>query len=182
MATEVLLQPSGRLNRTDVVKFAYFHHLRRFWLLIGLCLAFSMLGILAVVTSDDPDRLQNPGSAYFFLLVFGLIQLGLPCLSGWRQYSKMQVLREAMRFHITGEKIRLEGPNFSSEVMWPLVQAAYETRNAFLIYQSAQMAWILPKRFFWGDSELLAQGRQIISQSLVKPRRLRSVALLSSWF
>lgn len=182
MPTEILLQPAGRLSKTDVIKFAYFHHLRRFWPLVALCLCFSLLGLLAVISTGDPDRLRNPGSLYFFLLILALVQLGIPYLSAWRQYSKTQFLRDPMRFHITREKIRLEGSNFSSEVTWQFVKAAYETKNAFLIYQTAQMAWILPKRFFWGDSELLAQGRQIIAQSLVEPQRLRSVAILSSWF
>ena len=117
-----------------------------------------------------------------FLLILGLVQLGVPYVSARRQYSKTQFLREAMRFQITREKIRLEGPSFSTEIAWPLVKAAYETKNAFLIYQTAQTAWILPKRFFWGDSDLVAQCRQLMSQRLVGPQRLRSTSIFASWF
>ena len=56
--------------------------------------------------------------------------------------------QKPMRFLLTSERVRLEGPNFSGEMTWPFVHSVYETKNAFLIYQTAQVAWILPKRFF----------------------------------
>jgi hypothetical protein len=87
-----------------------------------------------------------------------------------------------MRYHFTSERIRLEGANFFSEINWPLVHGVYETKGAFLIYQSPQAAWILPKRFFWGEEREVERWRQFVIQHLTKPGLFRRPEVLGAWF
>jgi len=181
MVTEAFLQPAGQLTVADVVRFGYFHYIRRFWPLTAFCLALSLLGFLSVLSSGDSERLQNPGLFYVFLFVFTFLQFGIPYLGARRQYAALRYLREPMRFHFTTERIRLEGPSFSGEASWPLVHSVYETKNAFLIYQSSQAAWILPKRFFWGEDQEIQRWRQFVIQHLTKPGLFRKPELLGAW-
>jgi hypothetical protein len=163
MPAETPLQPAGELTLADVIKFSYFHYALRFWSVTLLCLLFSLFGLITVLLTGDPERLQNPGFFYVIMLLFALLQLGLPYLCARKQYARLRYLREPMRYQFTNEMIRLEGPSFSGEITWPLVHSVYETRSTFLIYQSPQVAWILPKRFFCGESQEIQRWRQFVT-------------------
>jgi hypothetical protein len=138
-------------------------------------------GMAAVVSTGGPARLRNPGSSYFVLLVLGLVQLVGPYLSAYTQFWKTRFLRGPMRFHITSDNIRLDGAGFSGEVSWTVLNAVYETKNASLIYQTARIVRILPKRFFWDDSALITRFRQLLSSRLGARNSFRSTSFLGSW-
>jgi hypothetical protein len=181
--TERALQPAGELAPADVIRFSYFHYVRRFWIVgVWLLFLFFLAGLGAVFSSGDPDNPQNRGALYLPTLVVALLMFGLPYLSARRQHAKLLYLREPMRYYFTNEGIRLEGPNFSSEIAWKLVQRVYETKRAFLIYQSSQTAWILPKRFFWGEDLAIQGCRQFIVQHLTKPKLFHGPTRLDAWF
>ena len=170
MQADIALQPAGKLTLADVIRFSYFHYARRVWILTGFCVVFALFGIVVVISTGDPQRLQNPGSFYLFLLVFAFLQFVVPYVSARRLYAKLVYLSEPMRFLLTSERVRLEGPNFSGEMTWPLVHSVYETKNAFLIYQTSQLAWILPKRFFWGEEHQIERCRELAKQCLRMPK------------
>jgi hypothetical protein len=170
------------LTPADVIKFAYFHHLRKWWSFIALLLAFCLFGIAVCLSTGDPSRLRNPGVSYILGLLLASIQLAIPYVSGRMQYARTKLLREPMRFYITSEKVSLQGASYSSEMTWALVKSVHETRNAFLIYQTSKVAWILPKRFFWGNADLEAHFRQLLSRTLGQRWFPPASFLLHSWF
>ncbi len=153
-----------------------------FWPLPVFGLLFSFLGFAAVLSTGDPERLKNPGTFYVILFFLVLLPFGTTYLSARRQYATLRYLREPMRYHFASDQIRLEGSNFSSEMTWPLVQGVYETKRAFLIYQTAQSAWILPKRFFWGEDDEIERWRRFVTRHLTKPKLFRRPELLGAWF
>src|SRR6516164_1983656 len=146
MQADISLKPAGKLTRAGEFGLFYSQNDWRNWILTGFCVVFALFGIVVVISAGDPQRLQNPGSFYLFLLVFAFLQFVVPYVSARRLYAKLAYLSEPMRFLLTSERVRLEGTNFSGEMTWPLVHSVYETKNAFLIYQTSQLAWILPKR------------------------------------
>ena len=176
------LQAAGELTFPDVVRFQYFHYIRRFGLVTGFCLLFSLFGFAAVLSTGDPERLRNPGVFYVILFFLVLLQLGLPYLGARRQYATLGFLRGPMRYHFTSERVRLEGSSFSGEIAWPLVNRVYETKRAFLIYQTPQTAWILPKRFVWGEDKEVQRWRLFVTRHLTKPKLFRRPELLGAWF
>lgn len=182
MPADIPLQPAGKLTLVDVIRFSYFHYFRRFWILTAFCITFSIFGIAAVIATGDRERLQNPGSFYVFLLLLAFLQFAIPYVSARRQYAKLVHLREPMRFLLTSERVRVEGPNFSGETIWPLVHSVYETKNAFLIYQTAQVAWILPKRLFWAEEQKIEGWRQLAKQCLRNPKLFHQINWLGARF
>ena len=182
MSIEQIHQAAGQLTSSDVIRFSYFHFLRRFWVIVVVILLFSLFGLFAVLLTGDPERLQNPGSFYLMGLGIVFLNLGYPYVGARIQYSRRRYLREPMRFYFTPERVRLEGANFSGEMTWALVHSVCETKAAFLIYQTSQTAWILPKRFFWGEDRRIQECRQFIKQHLTKPTLFRGPMWLGNWF
>ena len=180
MTAEQQLQPAGVLTLADVVRFNYFH-LSRFWFVPAFVFAFSVFDLFAVLRTGDPERLQNPGSSYLIGLAFSMLMFGSPYLGAWLQFAKLAYFRGPVRYHLTSDRIRLEGAAFSSEIGWTLVQNVYETNGAFLIYQSAQVAWILPKRFFWGQDALVQRCRQLMQQRLSRPGLFHAPTWRGTW-
>ena len=170
MTTEQFLQPAGKLTSADLVRFHFFHTWGRSWLLTGVVLIawiFPIFGLVAVLSTGDPERLKNPGQFYFFGLLWPLLLTALPYWSARRQYAKHVYLREPMRYYFGHDRISLEGPSFNGEIEWKLVDRIYETRSLFLIYHS-QVAWMLPKRFFWGDKTAIKQWKHFAITHLNK--------------
>jgi hypothetical protein len=183
MSDDNSLRPAGTLAFEDIVRFQYFHINRRLWpltLMVLLGALFAVLGIAAVSLTGDIERIKNPGLLYAILLCWALLFLGSPVLAARKQYRKQQYLREEMQYDFTNDGVGLQGPSFSTKIAWPLVQSVYETKTGFLIYQSPQSAWILPKRFFpTGDT---AVWKKFVREHLTSPNLLRGSKWLASWF
>jgi YcxB-like protein len=178
------LQAAGKLTIADLTRFQFFHRARRQWYLaipILLMLIFCLLGIGVVLSTGDVERIENPGSSYFIMLAFLLLYFVVPFVAARQQYAKQQYLREPMRYQFTDEHVRLEGASFSTEVKWSLVQGVYETKSSLFIYQSPQGAWILPKRFFWGDDRTLQLCRNFIVAHLANRKLFHVSEIPGNW-
>ena len=140
-----------------------------------------LLGMVVVSMSGDVERLKNPGLYYLIPLGFALLFLGGPFLEARRQYRKQQYLREPLGYDFTNDGIGLTGPNFSSKIAWTLVRRVYETKTLFLIYQSSQLAWILPKHFFCEESAIEG-GKSFVIGHLTKPSLFHGCGWVASWF
>jgi len=179
-----LLRAGGKLELSDVVKYLYFHTLVRTWYLtifFILMLLFCVFGFVAVLSTGDSERLRNPGTSYLIMFIFVSLQFFLPYIVARRQISKLPYFREPMRYQFADDRIRLEGASFSSEITWPLVKRVYETKNAFLIYHSAPTAWIIPKRFFWGNDSEIQHWRKFVVGRLAKPRMFHAPEFPATW-
>jgi hypothetical protein len=182
MVAETVL--AGTLTLSDVVRFTYFHSNRRFWALSGfalLMLLIGVLGIIAVLLPGSKGTLANPGGYYVFMLFWAMLLLGSPYLAARAQHKRQQYLREPIQYRFNDDGARLEGPSFSSEIKWSLVQRINETKSAFLIYQAPQLAWILPKRFFHCDTDLQGWKKYAVVH-LLRPGLFHEPGWVGSWF
>jgi len=176
MPAETAHTISGTLEPADVVRFHYFHVNRRLYLstiLSFLLIAFGAIGIAVVTWSGDLERLLNPGAFYVIAIFWGLLLLAMPYICARRQYRKQKYLREPMKYDFSDAGIRLEGPSFSSKIVWTLVHAVYETKTSFLIYQGPNLALILPKRFF-GDESTIKPWKDFLVKNLPAPNLFHS--------
>lgn len=176
------LEPAGLLTISDAARFHYFHVVRRGWPIAGIVLlmfAMSVFGLLVVVVSGDMERMKNLGLMWLVFLVWTLLACASPYWSARRQFAKQDHLRQPMRFYFREDRVRQEGPNFSGELSWQIIAGVYETNSLFLIYhQSHQMAWILPKRFFWGDELMIQRWRKFVTGHLSSPRLFHERGIL----
>jgi hypothetical protein len=90
------------------------------------------------------------------LAVLLLFWLPLPWWMAWSQQRKLQQLREHVAYHLDTEGFRVEGKNFRMEIGWNLVHAVRETKTLFLLYQSPETAWVIPKRFLASEADVEA--------------------------
>jgi hypothetical protein len=172
MHPTTVFQPAGTLILDDIIRFQYFHANRRLWpLTIFMMLfgVFSFTGLVVTLSAGSVERFANPGLFYVAFLVWAALFLVVPYLGARRQFAKQQYLREPMQFCFTADRVRLEGPHFTSELNWSLVQRIHETKNLLFIYQSPQIAWILPKRFFGGEPGLIEQWKEFVIGRLQHP-------------
>lgn len=182
MSEEHQLQAAGELQLDDLLRFQYFHLLGRNWLIAFAVLAafcLSLLGIIVCLASGDPRKIQNPGLQWLFLLGFGVLLLGQLHWSARRQFAKQRYLREPMRYLTSEERVGLQSPSYSSEVDWAMIQAIYETKSLFLIYTAPQVAWVLPKRFFWGDEQRALAWKQFAMRKLAG--RFHQPGTVAAW-
>jgi hypothetical protein len=139
----------GTLTFREVVRFSYFHANRRAWpVTVIAALGIPLSIVMIFVFGTDNPLIQN----LLPVGVFFLIWLLLPWWGARRQYRKVQSLRERIVYRLTGFGIHAEGENFKGEIAWKVVHAVRETRTMFLIYQTSQLAWAVPKRFLPGDA------------------------------
>jgi hypothetical protein len=156
MTTESALQPAGVLTFGDIARSQYFHIARRYWLLAAFAGAAFMLliaafGIVVGVSSGETKLMESSGTILLFSLAWLSLIFIPPLWAARTQQKALRWLREPIRYDFGEERVRLEGASFSAEFDWSLVQGVYETKTLFVVYQSRQAIWIVPKRFFGSD-------------------------------
>ena len=141
----------------------------------------SLVALIAVATTGDLERLKNPGLYYFIALFCVLLILVGPFVRARKQYRQLQYLREKMQYHFTSDELGLNGPSFSGNIAWKLVQKVYETKTLFVIYQTPEQAWVLPKRFF-GDQDEITVWKEFVIAHLTNPQLFQPAGWLAARF
>ncbi|WP_027380647.1 YcxB family protein [Chryseobacterium daeguense] len=83
-------------------------------------------------------------------------------------FSSNKNIQENISYTFTNENIRLEGDTFDSEFTWDAVYRVKENNEWFLIYQSAQIMNMIPKKYFTKNQIL--ELRNIIKVNNVKSK------------
>lgn len=159
MNDEAVLECAGTLTLADLARFQYFHANRRGWIISLICISLLMFALATAVLAPFIEGITNTTPFVLLVLFWCFMVLGNPYIAAYRQWKAQQFLREPQQFRVDPNVLELEGPNFSGKISWALVHAVYETKTLFLIYQSAQVAWIIPKRFFAAASKQEAWAR-----------------------
>jgi len=88
----------------------------------------------------------------WFLLIFGLfLILGLPVqiyFTAKKNYKSNGRISETINYEFDKENIQLIGESFNSTSTWEKIHSVTENKDWILIWQSRQVANVIPKRDF----------------------------------
>ena len=88
----------------------------------------------------------------WFLLIFGLfLILGLPVqiyFTAKKNYKSNGRISETINYEFDKENIQLLGESFNSTLTWEKIYSVTENKDWILIWQSRQVANVIPKRDF----------------------------------
>jgi hypothetical protein len=168
VSTQVL-ELQGTLNLADVLRFQYFHTLRRTWPIAAFIILFVLLvvplAVFAVVANPESGWTPVIKNALPFLLLLLLwfILLGImPYRNARKVLASQAYLREPIAYTFTDEAISGTGPSTQWRIAWSVVKRIRETKSLFLVYQAPNLAIIVPKRFFQNHSHL-DSWRQLVA-------------------
>jgi hypothetical protein len=82
-------------------------------------------------------------------------------------YSNKQI-QESISYTFTNESIYTKGETFDGDFTWDTVYKVKENKDWFLIYQSAQVMNMVPKKYF--AKEQILELRNIIKSNNVKAK------------
>lgn len=113
----------------------------------------------------------NEFNFYLYLIVLAGILIWAP----FKIFHKIKkdfysnpTLQESITYNFSSDKIQIFGETFESEFSWSTINRIIETKNWFTIYQSSNIANLIPKKNF--TQQQIIELRNIITQNNVKSR------------
>lgn len=89
-------------------------------------------------------------------IVAGLFLISLPLIASKiaakRSFSSNKMFQEAVVYEFMGNTIKTTGESFTSELSWSSIHKVKELKDWFLIYQSKQLFYMIPKEAL-GDKQ-----------------------------
>ena len=114
---------------------------------------------------EEEDLLRSTSMWFAILLLFMVIR---SYFSVRFAFSSNKNIQESITYTFTDEKISIEGETFDEDFAWNSVYKVKENKDWFLIYQSAQIMNMVPKKFF--TKEQVSALRRIIKTNKVKAK------------
>lgn len=119
----------------------------------------------SVDSSAETDLLRSTSMWFAILILFMVIR---SYFSVRFAFSSNKNIQESITYTFTDEKIRIHGETFEEEISWNSIYKVKENKDWFLIYQSAQVMNMVPKKFF--TKEQISALRRIIKSNKVKAK------------
>ncbi len=115
--------------------------------------------------SDERDILRSASIWFLFVFVFIVIRSYFRLKNAFYSNKKIQ---ENISYTFTDENVLNKGETFEGEFGWDTVYKVKENKDWFLIYQSAHVMNMVPKKYFKKDQIL--ELRSIIRANHVKAK------------
>ncbi len=119
----------------------------------------------SVDSSAETDLLRSTSMWFAILILFMVIR---SYFSVRFAFSSNKNIQESITYTFTDEKIRIQGETFEEEISWSSIYKVKENKDWFLIYQSAQVMNMVPKKFL--TKEQISALRRIIKSNKVKAK------------
>ncbi|KAA0128107.1 YcxB family protein [Chryseobacterium sp. SN22] len=114
--------------------------------------------------SPETDLLRSTSMWFAILLLFMVIR---SYFSIKFAFSSNKNIQESITYTFTDEKIRIEGETFDEDFTWNSVYKIKENKDWFLIYQSAQVMNMVPKKF-------LTKGQVSELRNMIKANHIKA--------
>lgn len=135
-------------------------------MIIYLVILLTVLFINLYNAEDDSKEYLKLMCAFSSIIfVFIIIRTYFSLKNAFNSNKKIQ---EGISYTFTNEKIRTEGETFDGDFTWDTVYKVKENKDWFLIYQSAQVMNMVPKKYF--AKEQILELRNIIKSNNVKAK------------
>lgn len=115
--------------------------------------------------STEKDLLQSVPLWFTILILFIAIRSFFSVRFAFNSNKNIQ---ESITYIFTDNKIRMVGETFDEDVTWSSVYKIKENKDWFLIYQSAKVMNMVPKKFF--TKEQISELRNMIKANHVKAK------------
>ncbi len=106
------------------------------------------------------------GNPPVFQLILGLFfMIGFPSLLYYqikKNFNSNKQVQEDIKYTFTPDIILVNGETFNSEMSWEKVYKVKESKDLIFIYQSRQIAYFIPKRYFSGQQ--LQDFKQMVNR------------------
>ncbi len=118
--------------------------------------------------NTDNDNREFMESASVWLLIFFVFIIIRTYFSVRKIFYSNQMIQENISYTFTNENIQSKGETFDSEFAWNTVYKMKEKKDWFLIYQTAQIMNMVPKKFFTKDQIL--EFRNIVKNNKIRSK------------
>jgi hypothetical protein len=184
METQSAIELHGTLTIAELTRFQYFHTFRRIWPVLASCMVFAIvLGtLLAFVAMAIPEFRALALEAVPFLIfpvLWTLVLGAIPYRKARKLFAAQRYFREPIAYVFTAETLGSEGAGVSSRIAWNLLKHVRETNSLFLLYHTADAAFLVPKRFFRSPAEM-ENWRQLVRAG-VGPAKMEKPGAIGRW-
>ena len=164
----------GTLTLSDLVRFQYFHFLRRTWWVVIPCLLIMLAGVtLAAVLAllfNDYQTARTSGTPFVAVFLLLCAMTICPYIGARKQLRTGVSIREPFVYSFSPQGILYHNAFSSGETSWKVFWRICETKSLFCLYSSATSAWVLPKRFFKDEAEQ-SGWRRLVEQQIA-PKKI----------
>lgn len=115
--------------------------------------------------STEKDLFQSVSIWFAILILFIVIRSFFSVRFAFNSNKNIQ---ESILYTFTEDKIRILGETFDEDITWSSVYKVKEKRDWFLMYQSARVMNMVPKKFFTKNQ--ISDLRTIIQINKVKAK------------
>ncbi|MPS65636.1 MAG: hypothetical protein DI622_19665 [Chryseobacterium sp.] len=134
-------------------------------------LVFPLLALIFLVVrqfmeeSNERDMLRSASIWFLFVFIFIVIRSYFRLKNAFYSNKKIQ---ENISYTFTDENVLNKGETFEGEFGWDTVYKIKENKEWFLIYQSAHVMNMVPKKYFTKDQ--ISELRNTIRNNHVKAK------------
>lgn len=162
-----MITVSTHITFKDFLMFNVKNSLTRILVFPLLALAFFVVKQF-MEESDERDILGSASMWFLVVFIFIIVRSYFRLKNAFYSNKKIQ---ENISYTFTNENILNKGETFEGEFGWDSVYKVKENKEWFLIYQSAHVMNMIPKKYFAKNQ--ISELRNIIRNSHVKAK-LRS--------
>ena len=135
-------------------------HFKLKWLIVSAGLYLALFVYL---------NLTNPGGGQTYPLLIPLVALGILYailyLNTMMLFAGKKFLQHPVRYVFSSTGIEAIAPGAPGPTSWSAIPKAFELKNDFLIFYTAERMYAIPKRCFAGEAELV-RFRAMLSSRL----------------
>jgi hypothetical protein len=157
--------------RANVVLMA--RHFHKFLAICGVVGVFTLLLAICMALSPRPgkdwyDLGMNSRPLLWFFAFPALLVFFVPLYAA-RNIVESETLKKGVIYKFSERGIHYESSVANAEMQWTAFRHAIETQSAFLIYQTSNLANIIPLRCFAHGADLNAM-RKLLRDKLPKSK------------
>lgn len=139
---------------------------------VMLFISMPILAMIFFILKDFNEGSEKEiyQSSSFWLIIICVFISSRSYLRLRRSFYSNKKIQENISYTFTNEKMYVKGETFEAEVIWNTVYKVKENKNWFLIFQSAQIMNMIPKKYFTENQ--ISELRNIIKDNNVKSKLL----------
>lgn len=134
-------------------------------IVLGVCFVLFLLGV-GWANNRLHEAWRNSMPFIAVLAVWILLAAVIPYYSANKQFKSMSSAQAPITFEASDEGVRMETRNGNSQTAWSAFPKWREQKSVFIIYCSAYVFYLIPKRAFASGEE--AQFRQLLTVKISK--------------